>query len=265
MLHETAMASRRLALALAAMAWCYAVPATGAEPEKSLEPLMNEQIAADQGAIRSQERLNKLNDETRELLLQYRQYLSETKNLGEYTKQLAVQVDSQREEMKFVGTQLAEIDVTAREVMPLMQRMLETLDRFVELDVPFQLEERRKRVGSLKEMMNRADVSISEKYRRIIEAYQIETEYGRTLEAYQGELEEGDGARTVRFLRMGRVALMYQTMDGKETGYWDAGQKKWVVDDTYRAAVQQGFDVADKKGAPDLLTAPVPAPVGNRS
>jgi len=160
-----------------------------------------------------------------------------------------------------VQKQLAEIDVTAREVMPLMQRMLETLDRFVELDVPFQLEERRKRVASLHEMMGRADVSISEKYRRLIEAYQIETEYGRTLEAYQAELGEGESAKTVRFLRMGRVALMYQTMDGKETGYWDAAQKKWIVDDSYRSAVKHGFDVADKVGAPDLLTAPVPAPV----
>jgi hypothetical protein len=257
------MRSRAAALFVALSA--AATAAVAAEPQKSIEPVMQEQIATDRAAIAAQERIDRLSDETRELLLQYRQYLSETKNLGEYVDQLSVQVKSQADEMAFVRKQLDEIDVTAREVMPLMQRMLETLDRFVQLDVPFQLEERRKRIASLQEMMQRADVSISEKYRRILEAYQIETEYGRTLEAYQGELGESEGVRTVRFLRLGRVALLYQTMDGKETGYWDASRKTWVVDDSYRSAVKHGFDVADKVGAPDLLTAPVPAPVEGRS
>jgi hypothetical protein len=237
---------------------CVALGAAAEEPKPALEPVMQEQLATDAEAIRHQERVNQLGDETRELLLQYRQYLSETKSLREYSDQLAVQVQSQGGEIEFLQQQLSEIEDTARDVLPLMQKMLDTLDRFVELDVPFQLVERRKRVDSLKETMGRADVSISEKYRRIVEAYQIETEYGRTLEAYPGELED---ARTVRFLRIGRVALLYQTMDGQETGYWDVERKGWVVDDSYRSAVKHGFEVADKVGAPDLLAAPIPAPV----
>jgi hypothetical protein len=134
----------------------------------------------------------------------------------------------------------------------------------VELDLPFLQGERRKRVASLKETLGRADVSISEKYRRIFEAYQIENDYGRTLEAYQGEIAGAD-ARTVRFLRVGRVTLLYQTLDGEETGYWDAHQKAWVRDDSYRRAVVKGFEVADKVGAPDLITAPIPAPVATQS
>lgn len=249
-----------LAAAALAIGLPNALPARAAEPKKSVAPVIQEQLAADQAAASDQQRINKISDETREMLLQYRQYISETKNLRDYTKQLTAQVQSQGEELGFVQKQLEEIDVTSREVTPLMLKMLDTLERFVELDVPFQPEERRKRVASLKQMMGRADVSISEKYRRLLEAYQIETEYGRTLEAYQGQIGEGEGARTVRFLRMGRVALLYQTLDGKETGYWDANKKDWVVDDGYREAVMHGFDVADKKGAPDLLTLPVSAP-----
>ena len=255
------LARRTVAAALFGIASWHAASATAADPQKTIEPAIREQIATDQAAVASQQQLNELSDETRELLLKYRQYLTEAKNLGEYMKQLSVQVQSQTDEMKFVQKQLEEIEVTAREVMPLMQKMLDTLDRFVQLDLPFQPEERRKRVDSLKQVMGRADVSISEKYRRIIEADQIETEYGRTLEAYQGELGEGDAARTVRFLRIGRIALLFQTLDGKETGYWDTARKSWVVDDSYRSAVKHGFDVADKVGAPDLLRAPIPAPV----
>ena len=264
MTHKASKPYRALAAALTA-AW-FVAPTAGAEGEtKSLEPLVKEQVSADDAAVGSQERVNALSDETRDILLQYRQYLKETRSLREYSEQLSAQVESQAGEIEFVKGQLVEIETTAREVLPLMQRMLDTLDRFVALDLPFLLEERRKRVASLKETMNRADVTISEKYRRIVEAYQIEADYGRTLEAYQGELGLGAEARTVRFLRLGRVALMYQTLDGEETGYFDAQQKQWIEDDSYRSAVRRGFAVADKASAPDLLTVPVPAPSAGRS
>jgi hypothetical protein len=133
------------------------------------------------------------------------------------------------------------------------------------MDVPFLFEERTNRVKSLQELMPRADVAISEKYRRIIEAYQIELEYGRTLEAYEGRIEDGAGVRTVDFVRLGRVSLMYQTLDGAETGYWNAQEKKWVVDNSYAEAVAEARRVARKDGAPDLLKVPVPAPQEVRS
>ncbi len=265
MTHMAIRPWRALAAALVVAGAWYVALESVAEAAESIEPVMKEQLATDEAAVASQERINELGDEARDMLLQYRQYLSETQSLTEYIDQLAVQVGSQVDEIEFVRGQLVEIETTAREVLPLMQKMLDALDRFVQLDLPFQLEERRKRVASLKEVMNRADVTISEKYRRIIEAYQIETEYGRTLEAYQGELGEGAATRTVRFLRVGRVALMYQTPDAEETGYWDAHRKEWVTDDSYRSAVRHGFAVADKASAPDLLSVPIPAPTGGRS
>lgn len=140
----------------------------------------------------------------------------------------------------------------------MMQRMLETLEQFVELDTPFLLDERRTRVQNLKSLMRRADVSVSEKYRRIVEAYGVEMEYGRTLESYRGEIAAGDEPRTVDFLRVGRVALLYQTLDGSETGYWDAKAESWVVDDTYRSPVRDGLRIAKQQAAPDLMIVPVP-------
>jgi hypothetical protein len=233
--------------------------------KKPLEPVMKEQLATDAAAIASQERVDQLSDETREMLLQYRNYLNETRNLEDYGRQLAMQVESQDREIEVVKQQLDEIEKTAQSVLPLMEKMLDTLDRFVHLDLPFLLEERRKRVASLREAMGRADVTVSEKFRRILEAYQIEADYGRTLEAYQGEIGEGAQARTVRFLRVGRVSLLYQTLDGEETGYWSADQRSWVVDDSYRSAVRAGFEIADKSRAPDLFEVPIPAPKEARS
>jgi DUF438 domain-containing protein len=265
MTHESLGTARAFAVALLAGA-AVSVLAFGATAEPaSLEIAMQEQLGANKDSAASQERINELDDETRKLLAEYRQALAEAESMNQYNEQLSVQVASQAEEITFVEQQLVEIETTAREVMPLMQKMLATIDEFVVLDVPFQPEERQKRIATLKDMMNRADVSISEKFRRIVEAYQIEMEYGRTLEAYQGKLGEGDDARTVEFLRVGRVSLLYQTMDGKETGYWDAEKKTWVVDNDYRQPVKHAFEIAKKMGAPDLITVPVPAPKESKS
>jgi hypothetical protein len=99
----------------------------------------------------------------------------------------------------------------------------------------------------------------------ILEAYQTELDYGQTLEAYEGRLGTGADARTVEFARLGRVSLMYRTLDGSETGYWDANQKDWVVDPSYQEAVEEALRVAKDDGAPELLTVPVPAPQEVRS
>jgi hypothetical protein len=140
--------------------------------------------------------------------------------------------------------------------------MVDTLDRFVQLDVPFLIEERTARVDNLKRIIDRADVSIAEKYRQILDAYQSELDYGRTVEAYEGK---GPDGRTVEFARLGRVTLLYRTLDGSEAGYWDAQQKDWVRDPSYHDAVEQAIGRAREDGAPELLTVPVPAPQEVRS
>ena len=251
--------SRAVVRCLALVSALGAAHATLARAQ-AVDRVLNEQAAANKDAVASQQRIDQLADQTQDMLSKYRQALSDADSLKKYNEQLLVQVKSQNDRMANMKRQLGEIEGTQRNVLPLMQKMIDTLDQFVSLDVPFLIEERTNRVANLKQMMTRADVSTSEKYRRILEAYQIEMEYGRTLEAYEGKLGNGDKARTVQFVRMGRVALMYQTPDGKETGYWDGGGKKWVVDDGYAHDVREAIRVAKKQGAPDLLWVPVQAP-----
>lgn len=224
------------------------------------EQVVEGQIDLDRAARASQQRVDALDDEANALLAEYRRALADAESFETYAAQLELQVQSQEAEKASMLRQLAEVETTSREVGPLMERMLSTLDQFVALDVPFLVAERRDRVERLKEMMGRADVTISEKYRRIVEAYQVELDYGRTVEAYEANLGDGPDARTVQFLRIGRVGLLYQTLDGHETGYWDVDGKRWVVDDQYADGFREGIAVAKKVRAPELLILPVPAP-----
>jgi len=226
-----------------------------AQTEK-VNAVISEQVKTEEAARASQKRVETLDSETSKMLSDYRQMIAETASLKSYNTELASQVQSQNEQVSGMAKQISEIETTSKEVLPMMQKMLVTLDQFVQLDMPFLMEERTNRVAQLKEMMGRADVSTSEKYRRIVEAYQIEMEFGRTIESYQGKV----GDKTVDFLRAGRVSLMYQTLDGKETGYWDNAAKKWVVDDDYTDAIRAGLKVAKKQSAPDFISVAISAP-----
>lgn len=215
--------------------------------------VITEQTKVEEAAQASQARIAQLDDETSRLLQNYRSAISEAESLKVYNESMTAQVQSQQAEIESIKTQLTQIESTARGVLPMMQRMLVTLEQFVALDLPFLPEERSKRITDLKLMMDSANVTLSEKYRRIVEAYQIEMEYGRTINHYECAIN----GRNVTCLRLGRLALMYQTLDGAETGYWDASQKVWVVDNGYHDAVARGIDIAAKRTAPDMIIAPV--------
>ena len=110
--------------------------------------------------------------------------------------------------------------------------------------------------------MDRADVTNAEKYRRIVEAYQIENDYGRTIEAYRGSLKLGDRERTVDFLRFGRIALVYQSLDESEAGVWSQETRSWLpLDASHRSAIRAGLRIARKQAAPDLIELPPPSPM----
>ena len=248
--------SARLSLAVAGvLASTVSLVSLAIAQTAQVDAVVREQAQAEQAAKASQDRIGQLDEQSSKMLAEYRQAVAEVQSLRTYNEQVGAQVASQQAEITAMTQQLTEIETTAREVQPMMQRMMATLEQFVALDMPFLPDERNGRIADLKEMMTRADVSISEKYRRIVEAYQIEMEYGRTIEAYQGRVDD----KTVEFLRSGRVGLLYQTLDGKETGYWDAQQRKWVVDDDYHEAMKEGLKVAKKQAAPDFIQVAVAA------
>ena len=242
------------------VAACMIAGTPGIASAQTAQRVVNEQQATDDAARRSQQKIDQLDDQTQKMLSEYRAAVRETQSLKQYNEQLAVQVQSQTDEVGSIQEQLEQIETTNREVYPMMQKMLATLDTFVELDAPFLPTERETRITELKDIMSRADVTTAEKYRRLLEAYSVEMEYGRTIESYQGPLPGDQGNKQVDFLRVGRIALMYQTLDGEETGYWDADAKSWVVDDDFHKSVTQGLRIAKKQAAPDLITIPVHAP-----
>lgn len=208
-------------------------------------------------AIQAQKRINQLDDETRKILREFRTVTRETESIEAYNQQLKRLVNSQQQLLASLKKQIDGISVTEREIVPFLLHMLDTLEHFVELDLPFLKEERTTRIKQLRALMNNADASLSEKYRRLMEAYLIETDYGNNLENTQGQLSDED-PRTVEFLRLGRLELYYLSLDGQQAGRWDRHTKSWqTLGSEYISAIQQGIRVARKQMAPQLLNLPV--------
>ncbi len=223
-----------------------------------LEQAQQKSAEINQLAKQSQQKINAISDEMASRLNAFRALNKEMDGLAIYNAQLTKQVQNQLLEMDEIHASMDKVSVIERQITPLMLRMIQGLDEFVALDVPFLMAERAKRIASLKSMMDRADVAVSEKFRRVLEAYQIEVDYGRTIEAYTAMLEIDGQSREVDFLRIGRLELLYLTRDGQSAGVWDKASKTWhSLPDTHLAQINKGLRIARKQLAPDLLTLPV--------
>lgn len=210
-------------------------------------------------AKQSQSRIDKMDDQQHQQAQQYRQMLSEIDNLGKYNDYLRNVVDSQQQETISLQQQVQDLEETQHEIVPLMLSMMKMLHQFIAADIPFLAKERNARLEKLDLTMARADVTVSEKFRQILEAYQIENDYGYTIESYRGVLDIDGQTNPVDFFRLGRVAMYYQTLDGKKTGVWNQGATQWEpLSDSYRRPIRQGLRMARKETAPDLLVLPAP-------
>lgn len=225
------------------------------------QAVLDEQGAANREARDSQRKIDGLSDQAQKALEEFSAAARRTENLRIYNQQMERYIESQEQEKESIRRQIVQVAETSQGIVPLMLNMLDTLEEFITLDTPFLLEERTGRLAELREMMDRADVTISEKYRRVLEAFQTEAQYGRTIEAYRGVIDRDGREMTVDFLRIGRVTLVYQSLDGRTQGLWDKHKGEWVnLAGSYRRDIYNAIRVARQQVAPDLIKVPVFGP-----
>lgn len=245
------------------------VVATGSVLAQTVDQVLEADLRRLNLAQESQERVNGIVEETRSLEDEYRGLLKEIEGLEVYNRLMTAQTDAQQATLEDIALSMDQVEVVNRQIFPLMERMIDGLEQSIALDIPFLMDERTNRVETLKDLMSRSDVSVAEKFRKVLEAYQIEMDYGQSSEWYRQTLEvEGvQGTRDYNMLRIGRVGLYFQSDDGRITGRYDRGQETFVVDDEYRSEIRKGIRMARQLIAPELVLIPVRAaePVGETS
>ncbi len=211
-------------------------------------------------AQESQERINQVVERTRSLEDQYRAINKEIDGLKVYNRLMTAQTNGQKATLEDISLSVDQVDVINRQIFPLMERMIDGIEQSIALDIPFLLTERTERVEDLKDIMQRSDVSVAEKFRKVMEAYQIENDYGSSNEYYVQEITLDGATREYNMLRIGRIGLYFQSDDTSVTGWWNAELGDWeVLGNEHRNEVRKGLRIARQLIAPELVLLPVPA------
>ncbi len=227
----------------------------------SLDEVLGVRSSTTVDGAKSQAKIDQVSEETRDLLQQYKTVMKVVDGLRVYNQQQRRLISNQEQELAELEESIDQVTVIERQIGPLIERMIENLEKFVDLDIPFLISERRERIDFLKDTLDRSDVSVAEKFSQVLQAYQVENTYGTTIEAYTDTIELDGATRQVDMLKWGRVALVFQTPDGESTGVWDNSARQWVMlSDEFRRGVRDGLRIARKTQTADLVHLPVPAP-----
>jgi galactitol-specific phosphotransferase system IIB component len=234
---------------------------TRADSAQTLEKVIGLEQQSVKEAQASQKQIDVIVNSTEKLFEEYKQVNKQILGLKVYNAQVKKQIDNQEQHLMRLASSMDQASLMERQISPLIQKMLYSLDKFVDLDLPFHLDERRQRINQLLANQDRADLSVAERFRQVLEAYKIEIEFGRTMDTYRQVIDLNGEEREVTILRIGRISLLFQTPDKKLAGFWDQNENAWqeMGENHYRAAISQGIRMAKKQVSLDIMTIPVQA------
>jgi hypothetical protein len=224
----------------------------------TLEENVKAMQATNAEAGAAQKNIINLQNETQSMMEEYKRLTQTVDYQDQYTQEITDRLAVQDKELASLREQLASRQITQQRIVPLMRSMGDALEQFVALDLPFHQEERLARVIKVKQQLSSTSIPLQDQYRALLEAFQQELEFGRGIEAWRGELKLGEENLTVEYLRLGRTAFYFQSMDGARSGYWDRAYKQWVeVPREYSEDIKHGLRIARNQQAPQLLALPM--------
>lgn len=234
-----------------------------ASGQQTVQSIVDAEQSRIQQAQENQDQIDAIVEQTRSAFDDYQRVLKEIYTLQVYNQVQQRLVDDQNRDLAQLRQSIDQVSVIERQVMPLMTRMIDGLSKFIELDVPFLLDERRARVKFLNDLVDRSDVTVAEKFRNVMEAWQIENDYGTFSETYTAPLEVNGVTREVNFLKIGRIALLYLTPDGQLAGAWDKRTRSFepLEASDLRDAVATGLRVVNAgSSAAEMFIVPIAPP-----
>lgn len=225
----------------------------------SLDNARSIERQTNQVAKNAQQKIDANSDQSFQLQAEVERLQDQVDNLSLYQTHLKKLVASQEAEKVSIDEQLTNIEETRQGVVPLMYHMIDGLQSSLEQGAPVRFASREKRLDELKTLMGRADISDAEKYRRILEAYQIEMDYGSKLGIYEGQIDlSQDDTRQVDLLYVGKVVLLARSKDAQYAWLWSQSQKQWQeVAADQKPDINQAYALANKQQAPSLLHLPL--------
>jgi len=230
----------------------------GVATATTLAEVTNTGVQSAKASAASQEKINNIYDQSQELLAEYRSLVEQTENLKVYNDHVAALVADQNSSLTSLDKQIGTIEATKQGIVPLMYKMVDTLEAFIKADMPIDQTKRLERIARLRSILSNSAVNTSEMYRVVIEAYQIEKDMGTAIVTYTDKMTVEGKEISVNYVSVGRVALLAQSLDEKQAWMWNKTTNAWeALGEEYLESTKLAVRVAGKQAAPELLKLPV--------
>lgn len=252
------MSNNKIGKSLIASAIVGAFMLGGVAQASSLNEITAVGVQTVKASAQSQEKVNNIYEQSAELLAEYRVLVEQTENLKIYNDHVATLVADQDANLASLDRQIGTIEGTKQGIVPLMYRMVDTLEAFVKADMPIDVTKRLERIQRVRDSLSNSNVNTSEMYRLVIDAYQVERQLGTVLTTYTDKLTIDGNEKTVNFVVIGRVALLAQTLDDKQAWMWNKKTNQWEeLGEEYLQSTKLAIRVAGKQAPVSLLKLPV--------
>ncbi|WP_421792322.1 DUF3450 domain-containing protein [Hyphobacterium sp.] len=211
-----------------------------------------------QDGASTQSQIDSIDDQRTDAELEYRALLQQIESQRLYVAQQEVFIQSQDNEIASLQLQIDSVGNIQRDLIPMLREMVDNLREFVELDLPFQQEDRLAEIDELYDLIDDPEVSAAEKYRVILNRYEIEASYGRGLRTYSEDTIVDDSDVTYEYLQVGRTVLIRQNPDESLSMLYRDGSGWMDVPASFNNDVQRAFRIAREVTTPEVFTVPLP-------
>ncbi len=204
-----------------------------------------------------QQQINQVDDERSDMVGEFRTLIQRKTAAELYARQQAAAVESQEREIASLTDQLSRVDEITSQTVPMLETLIDDLDAFIDADLPFRLEARKERIQRLRDYLVDPNVSVTERYRQIMDAYTSEMEVGRKTDTWKETITVDDKEVTVDMVLFGRVALVYMDPTGKYAKRYDRETSSWVdLEGKYKAEIDKAIRIIQGKRTQDVMYVP---------
>jgi len=211
-----------------------------------------------QNRLLTQQELDQWSAEKSELVGRLRSARAAVNWLNERKLAESARVESLDGRLHELNRRLAESDRLESSMQDSLLVILRRVEESRNLGLPFLPEERDQRLAMVAGELARPDFTAAEKLRRVLEVLQVETDYANSVEVYQGHINVNDQGLYADILRIGRVALFWQTPDGERVGWFDQALGQWTdLPSKEKRNIGRAIEMATRMRPVELIDLPI--------
>ncbi len=239
---------------ICSLAFCNPVPAQ--EFSESLQKPVRQSIATRK---ESQQAREQWQTEKEKRIAAYEALETRRNELLAARADLQKRLSAQQTRNLALTDQLAKLEEISRDIVPFLEDTRQRLAALLQREPALLPQERSQRLTRLETLLQDPAVDMGEKYRKTMEALFIEAEYGHTVDVYQQTISVEKLPLTVKVVRLGHLALFYQSMDRKTCGYFDRAAGTWrPLPAVHNKSLRTAIEITGKQRPAQM----VPLPIG---